>query len=206
VAEYQTDEEQVEAIKKWWQENGKSVIGGVALGLLVVGGGKGWMEWSRINAENASTLYEGFSQSARGDDLPATVQRADELIAEYGKSTYAQFAALEMAKLQYQAGDKEKASQRLQWVVDSASDDGIKQLAQLRLANLLLDMDKLDAADSLAKSVSTGDFLAEFSALTGDIAMAKGDKESARKAWQQALDQGAADTTALRMKLGSVGG
>jgi predicted negative regulator of RcsB-dependent stress response len=206
VSAYQTDEEQVEAIKKWWQENGKSVLGGVALGLLVIGGGKGWMEYGRIQAENASMMYEGFAQSARGDDLTATVQRADELISAYGGSTYARFAALEMAKLQYQAGDKDKAAQRLQWVVDNAKDQGIKQLAQLRLANLLLDMNKLDAADSLAESVSQGGFAGEFSALKGDIALAKGDKEEARQAWQQALNQGAADVTGLRMKLTSVGG
>lgn len=206
MSTYQTDEEQVEAIKKWWQENGKSVIGGIVLGLLVVGGGKGWMEYSRVQAENASMLYEGFAQVARGDDLPAAVQRADELISAYGNSTYARFAALEMAKLQYQAGDKDKAAQRLQWVVDNASDQGIKQLAQLRLANLLLDMDKLDDANTLAQSVSQGGFAGEFSALKGDIALAKGDKEAARQAWQQALDQGAADVTGLRMKLTSIGG
>ena len=206
MSAYQTDEEQVEAIKKWWQENGKSVIGGVALGLLVVGGGKGWMEYSRVQAENTSNAYESFSQAARGDDLEAAVQRADQLIADSGKSTYAEFTALEMAKLQYQAGDKEKARQRLQWVVDNASEQAIKQLAQLRLANLLLDMDLPDAADNLAKSVSEGGFVGEFSTLKGDIALAKGDKEAARQAWQQALDQGAADVTGLRMKLTSVGG
>ena len=206
VSTYQTDEEQVEAIKKWWQENGKSVIGGIALGLLVVGGGKGWMEYSRVQAENNSNLYEGFSRAAREGDMEAAVQRADQLIADSGKSTYAEFAALEMAKLQYHAGDKEKARQRLQWVMDNTSEKAIKQLAQLRLANLLLDMDKPDDANTLVQSVSEGGFAGEFSALKGDIALAKGDKEAARQAWQQALQQGAADVTALRMKLTSVGG
>ena len=28
---YKTEEEQVEAIKKWWQENGKSIIAGVVI-------------------------------------------------------------------------------------------------------------------------------------------------------------------------------
>ena len=206
MATYQTDEEQVEAIKKWWKENGKSVIGGIALGLLVVGGGKGWMEYSRVQAENTSNLYESFSQAARGDDLEAAAQRADQLMTDAGKTAYAAFAALEMAKLRYQAGDKEKARQRLQWVVDNTGEQGIKQLAQLRLANLLLDMGKPDAAEALAQSVSQGGFGAEFDALKGDIAMAKGDKEAARQAWQKALDQVAAEVTALRMKLTSVGG
>ena len=206
MATYQTDEEQVEAIKRWWKENGKSVIGGIALGLAVVGGGKGWMEYSRVQAENNSNLYESFSQAARTDNLEAAAQRADQLMADAGKSAYAAFAALEMAKLQYQAGDKEKARQRLQWVVDNAAEPAVKQLAQLRLANLLLDMDKPDEAAALAQSVSQGEFAAEFNALKGDIALAKGDKEAARQAWQKALDEGATDVTGLRMKLTSVGG
>lgn len=206
MSTYQTDEEQVEAIKKWWQENGKSVIGGIALGLLVVGGGKGWMEYGRVQAENASNLYEGFSQTARSDDLEAAKQRADQLISDYGKTVYAKFAALEMAKLQYQAGDKDAAVLRLRWAVDNASDQGVKQLAQLRLASLYLDMNKLDEASVLAQAVSEGGFAGEFNALKGDIALAQGDRESARQAWQQALDQGAADVTGLRMKITSAGG
>lgn len=206
MSTYQTDEEQVEAIKKWWKENGKSVIGGVALGLLVVGGGKGWMEYSRVQAENASNLYESFSRAARGNELEAATQRADQLIANSGKTTYAGFAALEMAKLQYQAGDKEKSRQRLQWVVDNASDQAIKQLAQLRLATLLLDMGKPDDASTIVQTASQGGFAGEFSSLRGDIALYKGDKDAAKVAWQQALDEGAADVTGLRMKLTSVGG
>ena len=167
MSTYQTDEEQVEAIKKWWKENGKSVIGGVALGLLLVGGGKGWMEYSRVQAENTSNLYESFSRAARENNLEAASQRADQLVGDFGKTTYADFAVLEMAKLQYQAGDKEKARQRLQWVLDNASDPAIKQMAQLRLAALLLDMGKPDDAEALAGAASEGGFAGEFSALRG---------------------------------------
>ncbi|MEW8396328.1 MAG: tetratricopeptide repeat protein, partial [Candidatus Thiodiazotropha sp.] len=39
MSEYQTEEEQVEAIKRWWKENGTSVIAGLVIGL---GGIFGW--------------------------------------------------------------------------------------------------------------------------------------------------------------------
>ena len=35
---YKTEEEQVEAIKKWWQENGKSIIAGVVIGITAIFG------------------------------------------------------------------------------------------------------------------------------------------------------------------------
>ena len=91
-------------------------------------------------------------------------------------------------------------------LVDNASDPAIEQMAKLRLGGLLLDMGKPDDAKTLAQSASQTAFAGEFSALRGDIALVKGDKEAAKQAWQQALDEGAADVTGLRMKLTSVGG
>jgi len=38
VDEFSTEDEQVEAIKKWWKENGTSLIVGVVLGLSVLFG------------------------------------------------------------------------------------------------------------------------------------------------------------------------
>ena len=33
---YQTEDEQVEALKKWWEENGKSVIFGLCIGVVAI--------------------------------------------------------------------------------------------------------------------------------------------------------------------------
>ena len=41
MAEYMNDDDQVEALKKWWKENGKSIIGGVVLGRALVRGRNG---------------------------------------------------------------------------------------------------------------------------------------------------------------------
>ena len=50
MADHLTDEEQVEALKKWWRENGKSVVGGVVLGLALVGGWRGWQYYEQTRA------------------------------------------------------------------------------------------------------------------------------------------------------------
>ena len=34
---YETDDEKVEAIKKWWQDNGPSIAAGLVLGLIAMG-------------------------------------------------------------------------------------------------------------------------------------------------------------------------
>jgi len=206
VSEYRTEEEQVEAIKKWWKENGKSVIGGVLLGLLVVGGGKGWIEYNRIQAENASAFYENFSQAAVGGDLEAAKKRGDALIGEYGGSTYAQFAALKLARLEYESGLKDEAKERLQWVVDNSRQEALVKLAQVRLARLMLDIGAMDEVDRLSADPDDDAWRGEFLAIQGDLKLSRGDREGARKAYAEALKRGVSTPVLVRMKLAELGG
>ena len=64
MSTYQTEEEQVEAIKKWWKENGKSVIGGIVLGFAIIGGWKGWQGYQQNQGEAASQVYDAMRQAA----------------------------------------------------------------------------------------------------------------------------------------------
>ena len=59
---YTTEEEQVEAIKKWWKENAKSVIGGVIIGLAVIYGGKTWLAQQNVHVEQVSVTFEAMMQ------------------------------------------------------------------------------------------------------------------------------------------------
>ena len=206
MSTYQTEEEQVEALKKWWQENGRSVIAGVVLGLLVVGGGKAWMEYNRVQAENASAFYEGFSQAARAGDLEKALERGEALIQEYGRSTYALFAALELARLQYEAGEKDKARQRLRWVMDNAGDESLQRLARVRLARLLLDTGDLEGAEKLVAEPAGDAWQGELLAIRGDIRLARKDREGARKDYAAALEKGVSTPALVRMKLSELGG
>ncbi|WP_456406217.1 YfgM family protein [Thiolapillus sp.] len=206
MSTYQTEEEQVEAIKKWWKENGKSVIGGVALGLAVVGGGKGWLEYQRIQAENASANFENFSQAALMGDLEAAEQRGEALLKEHKGSTYALFTALELARLQYEAGDKDKAKAKLQWVLDNGDKAAISQLAKIRMARLMLDMKAYDEAASLTANPAEDAYQGEFLSIQGEIKLAQGDKEAAKTAFSQALEKGVSNPGLIRMKLTELGG
>lgn len=206
MSAYQTEEEQVEAIKKWWKENGKSVVTGVVLGLVVVGGGKGWMEYNRMQAETGSAYYEDFLATAEKGEVEQAATKTDTMIEEQGVGAYTEFAALGLAKMHYQAGDVDEAISRLQWVVDNAEDEAIKQLAQLRLARVLLDTNALDKAAALSAAVTSGEFAGEFSQIAGDVAVAKGDLVAAKSAYEKALSLGVADENLLRMKITSVGG
>lgn len=208
MSAYLSEEEQVEAIKKWWKENGMSVVGGAVLGFAIIFGWQGWGQYRTAQGENASILFSTLENQVRAGDNEAAVSTAKRLIGDYGDSVYAGFAALQVARLSYEQGDKAVAREHLRWTVENASDPTIAGLARLRLGRLLLDLGEADAAAAIA--AAAGDFMpGAFAELRGDIARAQGDSTAARRAYDEALQQGVDDAALVRMKLvdlGSQGG
>lgn len=204
MSSHLSEEEQVEALKKWWKENGKAIIAGAVLGIGLVGGWQAWERYSQGQARIASAYYEEFMLAAKSGDASA-LNQGERLLEKHGDSTYARFAALELAALHYRDGERAKARERLQWVMDSASEQALRQVARLRLARMLVDDDELDQASGLLSAAPDDSFAGEFAALRGDIALAKGDKAGARAAYQEALLKGAGDTSLIRMKLAEIG-
>lgn len=203
---YQTDDEQVEALKKWWKENGKSVIGGIVLGAAIIGGWQGWQGWQRSAGEAASVMFDTLRQSVRSGQIDEAIEQGKRLIGEYGSSAYASFAGLELARLAYQKGEKSAARGHLEWVADSAPDPTLREVARLRLARLLLDMGETDALVGLLDQAPLQAFAGEFAVLRGDLARAQGDQATARQAYLDALAAGVDDAAFVRMKLVDVGG
>lgn len=207
MSTYQTDEEQVEAIKKWWKENGRSIIGGIVLGFAIIGGWQGWQGWQKNQGENASIVFDNMRQAVKTKNFDKALEDGKRLIGEFGGSAYASLAALELAKLAYQRGEKTVARNHLTWVADSAPDPALKAVARLRLGSLLLDLQDWAALSTLLAEPGDGSFAAEFAVLRGDMAAAQGDAEAARAAYTEALASGSVeDVELLRMKLVDVGG
>jgi len=206
MSTYQTDEEQVEAIKRWWKENGKSVIGGIVLGFAVIGGWQGWQGYQRNQGEAASMIFDTMRQAIRAGQQDQAINDGKRLIGGFGGTAYASFAALELARLSYGRGEKAAARNHLQWVTESAPDVSLKELARLRLGRLLLDMNELDALKKLLNEPVAQAFAGEFAVLRGDLEHARGDADAARLAYQDALLKGVEDEGLLRMKLVDVGG
>lgn len=206
MSTYRTDDEQVEAIKNWWRENGKSVVGGIALGLAVIVGWQWWQKHTQVQGETASILFDNMSQAVELGDSAQALADGQQLIADFASTAYASFAALELARIAYQQGEKSAARSHLQWVIDAAPDPAIAELARLRLAHLLLDIDDVVALQGLLAKEPLPGFVADFAELRGDLALAQGDRDTARDAYRDALMAGPTDPAMVRMKLIDVGG
>jgi predicted negative regulator of RcsB-dependent stress response len=197
---YQTEEEQVEAFKRWWKENGTSIIAGIVIGL---GGIFGWQAWNNYQDRMGKDASQAFGQlvsAQQRGDVESASKQAELLQQEYENSNYAFFAAMIQARLKLEAGDSAAARSQLAWVVDHVDEVSLKRLAQLNLARLLLSEGDLDGAEKLV-GADAGEFGGDFAQLRGDIAAQRGDKQAAFEAYTLAMTQETSNRNLLQMKL-----
>ena len=183
------EQEQVEALKAWWKENGKWVIGALVLGLLSFAGIRFWKSYQSGQAAEASKLYVEVLKQASSNDAKRVGDAADALVSRYGNSAYAPRAQLLAAQANLQARDIARAKVELQWVIEHASETGVQDTARLKLASVLLDEKKYDEALKQLDAVHPESFTGLFADLRGDVLSAQGKVAEARAAYQQAFDK-----------------
>lgn len=207
MSEYQTEEEQAEALKKWWRENGKFIIGGIVLGITAIFGWRGYNSNLAHQAEAASTLYEQMLVASRSNDSENIAIYANRILEDYDSTTYGIFATLMLAKLSAESNDLDQAETHLRWVLKNTSQDEFKHIARLRLARILIAADKLDSATETLSLNKTGEFFPRYEELRGDIFVKQNKIEEARQAYQKALANTDADggQSVLQMKLDNLG-
>ena len=202
MSEYETDDEKVESIKKWWKENGTSVVAGVALGLAAVFGWRTWTDYRNSVSGQASAAFEHLLASAAADDVKSTATQAQRLRQGYGGTPYPTLGDLVAAKVLYDSGDAAAAMTALQQVVAKAPDPALQTLAALCLTRIQLAEGQLDAAAAtLAAHDHSAAFAGDFAVVRGDLAAARGDTAGARAAYEKAITAGAGLPQLIRLKL-----
>ena len=203
----QTDEEQVENIKKWWQENGRSVIAGIVLGVGGLFGYRCWVDMQETSAATASSHFEQMIQALEAGQGDTVMQQADLLIEDYSATEYATMARFALSRHYVSNNEFDKAQQQLQQIVGTAGNEPLGYLARKRLASIQLQLDQLDQA----LTTLSADFPVEFNAgveeLKGDIYVRQGKKAKAVEAYRQAQNAspGPANAGFLQNKLDDLG-
>jgi predicted negative regulator of RcsB-dependent stress response len=201
VSDYETEEQQVEALKEWWKENGKSVVLGVVLGVGAIFSWRGWVSHQENLAVEASDLYAEVVDFLSNDDLVGIEKNASILRSEYADTTFASMASLAEAKLQVEHSELARAVEKLQWVVENSDLDEFKNIALLRKARVLLANGQADDALKALPKTANLAFKGLFAEVRGDIYLSKGDKDKARQAYTEASASGSSDPQLLGMKL-----
>ena len=209
------EQEQIDALKAWWKDNGNAVLGALLIVVVVMGGWRGWQYYQGKQASEAAALYQQFTMQLASNDARRINDAAAAVMDKFASTGYAPRAALLAAQVNEQglangqSRDMARAKTQLQWVIDHASEAGLKEVARLRLAAVLLD-EKNDAdAMKLLDAKHAASFDALYADLKGDVLSAQGKAEEARSAYKLAyekIDANSMYRNLIQMKMDAAGG
>ena len=196
---YTDEEQQVEALKRFWNEYGKAILGGVVIGLGSLYGWRFYQAEQRANAEALSNSYAQLVQKQASDD--DFLAEAQTFITEQGSNNYAVFAALLAAKEAVSADNFAEAIKQLSWVQQNSKDVNVKAIAQLRLARVQRQTGDYTAALATLEQAVPTSFVGQQAELKGDVLQATGDLVAAKAAYQLAFSNAGENTQLLQIKL-----
>lgn len=198
------EEQEINQLKDWWKENGKTIIVAFILG---VGGMFGWRYWQAHQAEQiaqASAQYDALIYSAQQDEQ-AKKANIEQFVQANSKTAYAVFALLDEAKKATEKQDFAAAELNLNQALTQSQDEVLTSIVALRLSAVQFQLGQLDNALTTLNQVKGESFNARKAILTGDIHVAKGDKVAAKNSFEQAQQSGSQlEQQMAKMKLNNL--
>jgi len=208
MANYETEEQQLQAIKNWWKKNGNTLTWSLVLILGAVAGGRYWIGHKQQLAEAASMEFSQLRNELREGNYEAIEKRVKYIQDSFADTPYAIQAVLLKARSDVNQDKLPDAEAALQWVLDHDSLPEIKVVARLRLARVLAAEGQQERALSVLDQGDPGTMRAGYEEARGDIYLGMGRAADARLAYQKALVATPSDEDhrILQMKLDDLGG
>jgi predicted negative regulator of RcsB-dependent stress response len=203
------EQEQIETLKSWWKQYGNMLTWLLIAALAAFSGWSAWNYYQRSQAAQAGQLYDEIGRAVIAKDNAKVLRGAADMRDKFGRTAYAEMAALLAAKAAFDANDLNGAKAQLQWVVDNGRGEEYRALARIRLAGVLLD----EKAYEEGLKVLAGEVPAAFAGAVadrrGDLLMAQNKVAEARSAYQEALQKSDAKSPGrqlIQLKLDAIGG
>lgn len=202
-----TEEEELAMIRDWWQRNGKPLLTGSALALILVFGWKGWQNYQTNQEQTASMLYQQLLESMLSNngqpDLALVASTAGNLQKDFPGTAYAQYSRLFVAKVAVDTGKPDEAVMQLQAILDKPADSTLEELARERMARVQAALGKPEEALKLLEAKVDPAFQAAREELKGDLLVQLGRTDEARSAYEKARlalsDEAAAGSVQMKL-------
>lgn len=207
----QLDEyEQGERVRRWLRDNGTSLLGGIALGLACIAGWQWFQGNQGKHRQEAATQYQTLGEAIEAKDAAKAQAMVDSISKDYADTGFHALAILRQVEFLQSRGKGDDAVKLIDGEAGKVKDVGMAELLRLQAARILVSSGKLDEAGKRLDGLKgSGRFPTTYNELLGDAAMARGQREAARKAYETALttlDQAARSRPILEMKLIDAGG
>lgn len=195
MSEHLTEEEQIEAFKRWWKENGKLTVSAVVLASAGYFGFGAYQSAQEKTDQANSGLYDKViaAATAQGDAALSPKQKAgvvgaaEAVLAEDNTGLYADLSRFHLAKMAVDAAEYEKAASYLDAVIANSQTQSSVELATLRLARVKAAMGNTDEALALLASSPSDAFTAGYAEARGDVLASLGRLDEAYAAFESAV-------------------
>jgi len=206
VSEYTTDEEELEKLKNWWNDNKVFVVTGLIAGGAILGGYNWYKDMVATRANTASALFEDLKEAVSSGNREVALAKGSELQDKFSATPYDAQALLVLAKVHIDAGDYDAAMQALKDAISTGNTE-LGHVARLRLARVQLAAGLVDEAKSTLTVRSEGEFSSLYQELRGDIHTAAGETDAAIEQYKLALahEIPLGDVRYLEIKLQNLG-
>ena len=194
MAIYDTEEEQLEQLKKWWASNNTALIAGVIGAIAIVMGVNAWQGYQVEQLNQASDLYQNVLDATANNQAETVETLSGKLNQDYSKTAYSHYAALQLAKVKASKGDFEGAKAILEKEIRN-DDKALQHLSRLRLLQLMLETKQYEQGLKLIAEVDPAKvegFSASYDELQGDLYLGLERYDEARSAYQSAIRSGQA--------------
>ncbi len=182
-----TDQDEIEQLKKWWNENGTSLVLGVSVGLAILFGWKAWNQYVDTQGMAASQFFEQMQGALMQNDKEKASTIGDQLLNQYAGTVYAANGALTLAAMKMDQGEGAAARVHYQWVLDNSDFESSRQLARLGIARSYLSEGDADQALKQLALESESIYGSHYSEVKGDALRKQGDNTAAQQAYAEAL-------------------
>ena len=172
------EQESLAQLKAWWDKWGNLTLSCITVICLAFAGYNGWHWYKRYQGGKATVAYVQLQNAYVQNDEKNVRSLSDGLMKEYSSHVFASLAALMKANVEQKAGNLDAA--RAEYAT----------VARVRLAGVELDAKDANKAKAALDAIDPAQ--AQMPLVLdrrGDVLLALGAVDGARKCWEDALER-----------------
>lgn len=184
------EQESLAQLKAWWDKWGNLTLSCITVICLAFAGYNGWHWYKRYQGGKATVAYVQLQNAYVQNDEKNVRSLSDGLMKEYSSHVFASLAALMKANVEQKAGNLNAARAALNWVINEGGHPEYATVARVRLAGVELDAKDANKAKAALDAIDPAQ--AQMPLVLdrrGDVLLALGDVDGARKCWEDALER-----------------
>ncbi|WP_413727860.1 YfgM family protein [Sodalis sp. RH19] len=202
---YSSENEQREALSRFFADNGKALVIGVVIGIAALVGWRYWHNHQNDAMMASSASWQQVNTALTHDAAPPAVDAAQKF-ADANNNNYGALTSMDLARFYVDNGNFAAAEKQLRKALTQTNEENLQALINIRLARVQIEAKNVDGALKTLEKETHAGWSALVEDARGDAQVIKGNNQAAREAYDKALKANPPQAlqALLRMKLNNL--